>query len=306
MTSLAVVALLLTIAVAAEIVLPGRDLYHSGWYNVSLAALVIGALVLARRQAARSRSLRARIWSASLACGVLLIGIAGIASGLLAPDNRTVIGAPGQSVPADDLGANLAFPLTQPGATDAGPVLLVRRNRAPLAIGPQRRDVGTFILRTSDRTVVFVQAYDARGAHLTITQPAGVSFLSPVLLMQQRQVIAGLNLPFDSFAVPAAHRIVKAVLFTAQQAAGLRGMAGLEIPAVLFAVDDENDRPLSKAIALAVDGQTIAVGGLKLRAVVLPYPSVEIVAAPSLTAVVLGALLVIGGTIASLKTRSPT
>jgi hypothetical protein len=311
LTSLAIVALLITIAAAAEIVLPGRELYHAGWYNVALGALAIIALISARRQVRRSDSLRARTAIVSCASGALLVGVAGIASGLFAPDNRTVIGAPAQNVPVDDLGATLAFPPTQPGAGDAGTILLIRKNRPPVAIGPRRRDVGSFILHTGDRSVVYVQAYDARGAHLTITQPTGVSFLSPVLLMQQRQVIAGLDLPFDSFAVPAAHRIVKAVLFTPQQAVQLRGMAGLAAPAVLFAVDDENDRPLRDAVALAVDGQTIAVGGLKLRSEVLQYPSVEIVAAPSLIAVALGALLVIGGLIAlavrgpASKTRSP-
>jgi hypothetical protein len=76
---------------------------------------------------------------------------------------------------------------------------------------------------------------------------------------------------------------------------------------VLFAVDDENDRPLPHAIALAIDGQTIAVGGLRLHAAVLDYPSVEIVAAPSLVAVVAGAALVLGGLGGlAFKTRSPT
>jgi hypothetical protein len=307
LTELAVVALVLTIAVAAEIVVPGRDLYHTGWYNVALAALAVAALVCARRQATRAQSLRFRLAIASVACGVIVAGIAGIASGLFAPDNRIVIGAPGQDVPVDDLGASLAFPLAAPGASDAQPVTLVGRTGVPVIIGARARDVGSFILRTSDRSVVYVRAYDGRGGHLTITQPTGVAFLSPVLLMQQHQVIDGLDLPFDSFSVPAAHRIVKAVLFTPQQAAALRGMEGLHLPVVLFAVDDDNDRPLPHAIALAINGQTIAAGGLRLRPAVLQYPSVEIVAAPVLPAVALGALLVLGGLVAqTFKTPSPT
>jgi hypothetical protein len=304
--SLAVVALLLTVAVAVEIVFPGRDLYHAGWYNVALAVLVVILLLSARRQTARNASIRVRVAVASLACGALLIGVAGVASGLFAPDNRVVVGAPGQNVALGDLGASLAFPLTQPGTPDAESVALIRKDRAPVEIGTHPRDVGSFILHTSDRTVVYAQAYDNHGGHLTITQPTGISFLSPVLLMQQRQVIDGLDLPFDSFAVPAARLIVKAVLFSPQQAAALRGMAGLEIPAVLFAVDDENDRPLPHAIALAIDGQTVAVGGLLLRAAVLQYPSVEIVAAPAFGAVAAGALLVLGGLIGGFRTPSPT
>jgi hypothetical protein len=299
--AVAIAALALTIAVAVELLLPGRDLYHAGWYNVGLAALTVLALIWARRQFARSASMKLRAAVALVACGVLVLGIAGVASGLFAPDNQTVVGAPGQNVTVGDLDASLFFPPVRGETADAQSVGLVRQNHTLAEIGPARRDVGNFILSTMDRTVVYVQAYDSSGAHLTITQPQGVAFLSPVLLMQQHQAIAGFDLPFDSFAVPAAHRIVKAVLFTPQQAAALRGMAGVEVPAVLFAVDDESDRPLPHAIALAIDGQTVAIGGLRLYAKVLDYPSVELVAAPSLIAVVLGAALVLGGLTAAIS-----
>jgi hypothetical protein len=113
--------------------------------------------------------------------------------------------------------------------------------------------------------------------------------------MQQRQTIAGFNVPYDSFAVPAAHRLVRVVLFTPQEAAMMRGLAGGAGPAVLFAVDDENDKPLSHGIDAARSGATIGLAGLALRAVVFDYPAVEIAAVPSLGAVVTGAVLVVGG-----------
>jgi hypothetical protein len=113
--------------------------------------------------------------------------------------------------------------------------------------------------------------------------------------MQQRQNIAGMDLPFDSFSVPAAHRIVKAILFSPQEAAMLHSTVTPGTPAVLFAVDDDEERPLAHAIALARDGQTLRLGGLLLRASVISYPAVEIMAVPSLAAAVVGILVLSAG-----------
>lgn len=278
MSAFAAIALVLTAAAWIEVALPGRNLYHAGWFNVALAALVVICLAGARKR------------NLAMALGAAVVGCAAIANGLFAPDNHTVVGAPGQRVRVDDLGGSLAFPFTQPG----GGLQKVEFLGPPLT---------TFVLRESARTVVYVEARDPRGNHLTVTQPSGSAFLSPVLLMQQQQQIAGLTLPFDSFAVPAVHRIVKAVLFSPQQAAMLRGIEGLATSAVLFAVDDDNDRPLPGAIALCPDSQSVSVGGISLRANVLSYPAIEVVAIPSLVAVVLGTLFVLGGFIAMRKTR---
>ena len=278
MNAFAAIALVLTAAAWTEIALPGRDLYHAGWFNVGLAALAVIFLAGVRKH------------NVAIALGGAVVALATIANGLFAPDNQTIVGAPGQRVRVGDLGGSLAFPLAQPGA-------------APQKVEFLGPPLTTFVLRPAGRTVVYVEARDARGNHLTVTQPQGAAFLSPVLLMQQQQQIAGLTLPYDSFAVPAAHRIVKAVLFSPQQAAMLRGIQGLATPAVLFAVDDDSDRPLPHAIALCADGQSVTVGGLSLRANVLDYPAIEVVAVPSLVAVGLGTLFVFGGFIA-MKTRA--
>lgn len=277
MSAFAAIALVLTAAAWIEIALPGRNLYHTGWFNVALAALVVIFFAGVRKR------------NIAIALGGALVAFATIANGLFAPDNHTVVGAPGQRVRVDDLGGSLAFPLTRPGGSQDKVEFL----------GPP---LTTFVLRPVPRSVVYVEARDVRGNHLTVTQPTGSAFLSPVLLMQQQQQIAGLQLPFDSFAVPAAHRIVKAVLFTPQQAAMLRGMEGLATSAVLFAVDDDNDRPLPHAIALCADGQSVTVGDLLLRAAVLQYSAIEVVAVPSLVAVMLGTLFVFGGFVAMRRT----
>jgi hypothetical protein len=294
---LGVAAFVVAAAVAMEIALPGRAVYHDGWYNVALIALVIIAVATARRSFRPARNARVRAAILAVGAGAAIAGVAGAASGLLAPDNQSFIGAPGARIRVEELGV-LVFPLAGTEGPNAT-VTLERPLHAPVQVGAQPRDTGNFILSTFARDVVYVEASDLRGNHLTVTQPTGSTFLSPVLLMEHRQTLAGMDLPYDSFNVPAARRIVKAVMFTPAQAAMLlHGGARLGEPAVLFAVDDENERPLPNAIALSAGGRAVRVGGLSLRGAVGTYPAVEVVAAPNLLATGLGTLLVLGGLIA--------
>ena len=53
MIGLAAPALLIVVAVIVQIALPGRAVYHTGWYNVGLAALVIYALFVSRARLRR-------------------------------------------------------------------------------------------------------------------------------------------------------------------------------------------------------------------------------------------------------------
>jgi hypothetical protein len=293
------VALAVVAGVAVEIVVPGRGVYHSGWYNVALLALAVLTLLAARRRFRAARTLRTRAATVALAFGTATIAVAGVASGLLGPDDQTIVGAPGQRIKVEGLGV-LSFPLTG-RSPDVPAIALERPLRAALPIGIRPRNAGAFILRSVPRDVAYVEARDPRGGRLTVTQPTGAVFLSPVLLMQHRQVIAGLDLPFDSFNVPAARRVVKAVLFTPAQAAMM--LHDQDRPgeaAVLFAVDDENERMLPHAIAISAGGQAVLVGGLLLRATVQSYPAIEVVSSPNLVATVLGALLVIAAIVALL------
>ena len=294
-------------AVVAELVLPGRLVYHAGWYNVTLAALVAVSIAAGRGCYRRAQSSRGRIAALVVIAGAAIAGFAGVTSGLFAPDNSTYVGAPGQRIRVESLGT-LVFPLARADNSEPGSVTLERPLRSTLAVGERRRDTGSFIVRTVERSVVYVEARDLRGSRLTVTQPSGSVFLSPVLLMQHRQTIAGLDVPFDSFNVPAMHRIVKAIAFTPAQAAMmLHGGAMPGEPAVLFAVDDEKDRPLRNAIALSAGGRAVRAGGLVLRGSVASYPAVDVVAAPNLFAAILAVLLVLGGAAALLSDprRSP-
>jgi len=273
------------LGVVVEIVVPDRAIYHAGWYNVAIAALAVWAMVRARR-------------SPLLAFGVGAIAFAGVASGLLGPDTRIVIGAPDTSVRVDEAGGVLAFP---PATSD--PTVLLERGASAQPIGGQRY-TATALLRSVSRTVVTVNASDARGAHLTITQPTGSAFLSPVLLMQSTQTIAGLDLPYDTFAVPAAHRIVKAVLFTAAQAASMPVLASEHGPVVLFDLEDDTGAAIPHGIGIAPNGGSIALGGLSLHPRVLEYPAVEVISIPDLAVVAAGLLAIFIGALLTRKRAS--
>ncbi|HLY01190.1 MAG TPA: hypothetical protein VKR56_01695 [Candidatus Cybelea sp.] len=288
-------ALVVVAAVIVEIWLPGRPAYHAGWYNVALTALAIVVVVTGRKQWKAVRSSRSRLAIVAVALGAVAMGLAGVATGLFAPDDRDVVGAPGERVRVEDVGT-LSFPLA--GEDRAGPIVvrLDRPLHAPLEVGAPARNAGNFILRAVPRDVVDVEVRDLLGSRLTVTQPNGRAFLSPVLLMQARQTIAGMDVPFDSFNVPAARRVVKAILFTpAQAAVVLHDPAAPGQSAVLFAVDDENDRPLPHGIVLSARGEAVRAGGLWLRADVTSYPSIEVIWTPNIAVVAAGSLLVLGG-----------
>jgi hypothetical protein len=190
-----------------------------------------------------------------IALAIAAIGFAIVVNGLLAPDPETRIGRPGDG---------------------------------------WRLTIDTLEL-VHPHPVVQIDVADERGGHLTITQPTGTAFLSPVLLMQQKQQIAGLDVPYDSFAVPAAHRIVKAVLLSGAEAAVLPRVAELGGSAVLFDLEDETGTAVPHGIAVAGSGQWIEAGGLRLRPTILNYPAITTYAIPNLAALGAGiAALLIG------------
>lgn len=290
MRSIATPVAAIAAAVLLQTLFPDRAIWHEGWYSIALAALCAYLALCASRVArAAPRRSAAAILVAAFGAGVL--AFAGIASGLLAPDSQLVVGAPGATVDVAGLGT-IAFPSLE----SRGVPELVRGGSAAPIEGV--RYAGSFVLRAQPRTVIAVDAYDASGRHLTVTQPTGSAFSSPVLLMEQRQRLSGLDLPFDSFSVPAAHRIVKVVLFDARQAALLRGV-GSPQPVVLFAVDDETDQPLPHAIRLARSGESVQVGDLRLRARIEIYPAVSVLSMPSFFAVVAGIAMIVAGLVLS-------
>ena len=106
----AVLLAVVVIVAGVEIVFPGRGLYHAGWFNVALAATTVAAVATARRYIVRASNTRARASTLAVTLAAAIAGIAVCVNGLLAPDNRTIVGAPGERVRFDDLGATLVFP----------------------------------------------------------------------------------------------------------------------------------------------------------------------------------------------------
>jgi hypothetical protein len=282
---------LIALLVLVEYAVPGRAIFHAGWYNVALVVLAVWAIVASGRNPG----------SLLFTFGVCVIAFTGVAAGLLGPDDRTIVGAPGSTVPLSDAGGSLVFPLVD--QRDAG-VLLERGTHATPIRG--ERFIATAALRTMPRTVVAIDARDARGAHLTVTQPSGTAFLSPVLLMQSHQTIGGFSLPYDEFALPGVHLIVKTVLFSQEQAQSLSALAALNGPVVLFDLEDETGASLPHGIAIAGDGGTASIGGVRLTPRVLSYPSIDVLYVPDADAVAFGVLAAIAGLLLTLRRNRDT
>ncbi len=287
-----VIALLVLAGVIVELIVPGKPVYHSGWYNVAIVALVVILAMRMRAVLVPLKTARARVGASMAAFGIAIVAFAGVASGLLGPNAHTIVGAPGERVRADELGGTLVFPFAHQATT---PVASLQRGSGSLPIDG-RRYVGAFVLHPVLRTVVEVTAFDAHDTHLTITQPTGNAFLSPVLMMQGHQSISGFDLAFDSFAVPAAHRQVKVVLFPARIAAQLPGFdAPADTDVLLFDVQNERGDELHGGIGATPDGRAVTLAGLTLRPNVLVYPAIEVFSSPHVGAVLLGLLAVLAG-----------
>ncbi|MDQ2662744.1 MAG: hypothetical protein M3Y18_01765 [Candidatus Eremiobacteraeota bacterium] len=280
------------VAVCAQVAAPQFFAFHTAWYNLALVAL--GALVL--------RQMRAR-GNVLVAAGASLAIVAGLACGLLAPDPQIIVGAPGATVQVPDARGALHFPLApeRDGALRAA----LARGSSEREIGPGRALFASFEMWPVNRTVLFVEARDTLGNHVTVTQPTGAAFLSPVLLLQSHTTIAGMDVPFDSFAVPAKGLVVKAILFAPRQAAQMRAARNFRgKSAVLFAVSDETGRMLAHGLGLAPDGGSKVVGPLRLQAIEEMFPAVEFAAIPNLPVLCVGIAAFLAGLLGPLRSRS--
>ena len=275
--------------VIAQDVVPGAALYHS-WQYALAVTVVLAIAALSIIPALRGRIGSRGPWLAAALAAAAAIDVAGLASGLLGPDTARIIGAPGTVMPIPALGAAAFF-----GPADAdtiargnAEVVLRRRGSAALRIvAAGHRLDGESILGLDARPAAFIDAWDARGGHLTITQPANASFLSPVLLFRQRQRIGEFEVPIDVFATPGRARVFRALYFSPRDLASFhRTVADVSHPALVLSVADDNGRPAG--IVLAPSGQTVTIGGVRVRATIGTYPSLSIAAAPPAWALAAG------------------
>lgn len=292
--------------VLAQDVVPGAALYHTWQYALAVAVvLTIAALSIVPawrgRIGARGR------WLTLALVAAAALDVAGLASGLLGPDTARIIGDPGTVTPIPALGAAAFF-----GAADAGTiargnaeVVLRRRGSAALRIaGTGHRLDGESILGLEALPAAFIDAWGAHGEHLTITQPANASFLSPVLLFRQRQRIGEFDVPIDGFATPGRARVFRALYFSVHDLASFhRPVPDLSHPALVLSVADEGGHP--GGIVLVPSGQTVTIGGVRVRATIGTYPALSIASAPPVWALALGLPLFALGIVASLIPFGP-
>ena len=293
--ALAVAAIVIALA-AAQDLYPRTPLYHTWQYALALAIGLTVALVYANGARRGADGIAGKRLVLALA-GATIAGVAGLASGLLGPDTARVVGTPETVVPIPALGAAAFF-----GAADAGTIargsagIIVRRKAASeIALAPgARRVMGESLIYLEPQPAAYVDAYDEHGAHLTVTQPTNTSFLSPVLFFRQRQRIGALNVPFDTFATPALHRVVRALYFTPRDLAQFNPANGdAKEPTLILTVADDAGKPLG--IKLAAQGHDVTIAGVRVHATVGTYPALAIAAAPPTWALVLGgALFLIG------------
>jgi hypothetical protein len=293
--ALAVAAIVIALAVAQDLY-PPTPLYHTWQYALALALGLTVTCAYANGARRGGDGIAGKRLLLAMA-GAAVAGVAGLASGLLGPDTASVVGTPETVVPIPALGAAAFF-----GAADAETIargsagVIVRRKSAgEIALAPRaHRVVGESLVYLEPQPAAYLDAYDEHGAHLTITQPTNASFLSPVLLFRQRQRIGALEVPFDTFATPALHRVVRALYFTPRDLAQFNpANAGTKEPALVLTVADDAGKPLG--IKLATAGQDVTIAGVRVRATLGTYPALAVAAAPPTWALVLGvALFVLG------------
>lgn len=284
--------------VAAQDLLPATPLYHTWQYALALSIALIVVLAYANAARRGEDGVAGKRLLVAMA-GAAVVLVAGLASGLLGPDTAAVIGTPGTVTPIPALGAAAFFAPTAPDALGRGTsgITLRRRNAPEIVLAPSsRRVAGDALLYLDPRPAAYVEAFDERGRHLTVTQPTNASFLSPVLLFRQRQRIGAFDVPFDTFATPARGRIVRALYFTPQELAqfahaAVRLKAGE--PALVLTASDDAGKPLG--ITIAESGQAVDLAGLRVRATLGAYPALAVAAAPPTWALVAGVAAFLAG-----------
>jgi hypothetical protein len=284
--------------VLAQDLYPGTPLYHTWQYALALTIALVVLLAYANAARRGDDGVRGRRLLLALA-GAATVTLAGLASGLLGPDTAVIAGTPGRVVPIPSLGAAAFFGAADAAtiARGAGTVILRRHNAPEIALeSPGRRLLGESVLYLEPRPAAQVDVSDARGAHLTVTQPTNASFLSPVLLFHAQQRIGALEVPLDTFAAPAQHRIVRALYFTPKDLAQF-GHVGASVdptrPALVLSAADDRGNP--QGITLAPSGSEVALGGLRLRVTLGTYPVLAIAAAPPTWVLVGGIVLFFAG-----------
>jgi hypothetical protein len=278
----------------AQDVRPGLDFYHTWQYAAGLAIAIIIMANYAWGARKGADGVAGRRTSIALA-GALVVAVGGLMSGLIGPDTLTVGGSPGSVTPIPDIGAAAFFSPADPDTIARGDatVLLRRKGEDALPVAPGGRlYLGTSIVYLSARPAAYIVARDERGNRLTVTQPTNATFLSPVLLFPQSQPLRDKSYPLDTFATPGAHRIARALYFSADDAATFSHL-GSKQPALVLSVNDDAGK--SVGLTIAPSGREVAIGGIRITATLGAFPQVIIASAPPPALLVIGLLVFLAG-----------
>jgi hypothetical protein len=298
----ALVAALAAMGLAfAQDVRPGLDFYHT-WQYAALEGIAM-LLMISYAWGARAGADGVAGKRLALALvGALVVAGSGLVAGLIGPDTVTVAGAPGSVVPVIDLRAAAFF-----GSADAAtiargdaPVTLRQKGAPPLAVPASGHlYLGTSIVSIVHKPAAFVSARDVHGNHLTVTQPANASFLSPVLVFPNTQPIKDKVYPLDTFATPALHRIARVLYFSAEDAATFNHL-GSKQPALVISVNDDANHTVG--LTIAPSGRDVLVGDLRLTFTIGSYPQLAVASAPHPAFLIGGGALFLFGVIAAFST----
>jgi hypothetical protein len=301
-----VVASIAIALVLAQDLSPRTALYHTWQYALALAIALAVVLLYANSTRRGEEGVSGKRLAVAM-LGAAVVDLAGLASGLMGPDTAAVIGTPGTVSPIPALGAAAFFsPADADGIArgDAG-VNLRRRNAAEIPLGSgSRRALGESLVYLDQRPAAYLDAYDERGAHLTITQPTNPSFLSPVLLFRDTQKIAATTVPFDTFATPARKRVLRALYFTPKQLAQFNH-AGIDATRPALVVTAADDAGHELGITLVSSGQEVTIAGVRLHVTLGTYPALAIAAAPPTWALIVGIVLFVFGIVWAALARRP-
>ena len=282
----------LALAVLALATFALANPYEAGIHRweAALAVALVAIVLLIMSLRGIFASPRQR-FAALAGLGGVVIAVAFLAAELLVGPPQRILSAPGQTYrPPNSANVAIIFPPLIPGDLEhrnsPSFVDVISGKRAvPLRTGQQVR-VHSYVLRADNWPAAYVQAWSAKHAAQTVTQPAAVSFVSPVL---QFPIADKDGLLTDSFAVPALHRSVQLKYYP-----GLPSR-GIDIPFLQLEIDEENGGSLFGGVA--VSGKTLKQAGMELRFDLGTYPVVSIAGAPDRLVYGVGVALILIGII---------
>lgn len=303
-TAVAFALLAIALSVAQD-VWPARDWYHAWQYTAILAIAIVVMVAHAWRAWRGDDGPHGKRFALALA-GALAVAVAGLLSGLIGPDGITVVGSPGTVTPVPDLGVAAFFaPVDPPALARGETTVALRRKDAPaVTVGARPTPLGLWVAFTQQHPAAYVVARNDRGDRLTVTQPNNPSFLSPVMLFRQTQVIRDRTFPLDTFAVPGVHRVVHVLYFTPADLAAFPhdpAAAAPDRPAAILSASD--DAGAQEGITLAPSGREVAIGGMRVTVTLGTYPVLVAASAPQPFVLLGGLLLFIGASMWAFVVR---